>query len=669
MTCSELLAQCAIRTALIVDDVYDQTPTAADIGVRSDDWSIFNDDLTNDQSALIAKAYPSAEHKQFKDLITEDGYVATIWDLRDKLGSVVDSLFEAYKASQEADTQYVQRVQKKLEGLGLTVNTSGRDFLEQAAAADLILIDLFLGKVQEQEAIDTSKRLLGEALQLRKESTPIVILMSRSNRLEKKSDEFRDDVKLLDSAFRILNKTELETGDKLEIQLERLALNSHWSRKLANFYNALETGVASAADNALQLLRRLSLSDIGQIQELLLNTEGQPVGSYLVDVFDRVLQHEIEREKSIINTALELNGFSEAQYPPPYVAGSPNLQKLVQRIVTQNENRLGLPGNITAGVAFGDVLQIQCIKNADQHSPLFTDLTSDNLLLVLTPACDLQRGKTHSVLFLVGTLMPLKASEWSYREVRTPAIKIDDELGWVKWNLTHLKTLSLKQLDQALDAGTIQIKARLRESHALELQQKVLAGLGKVGQLLPLPGSFLVTLEVYYVDTNNKLCLLDTPLIDEAVCFVGRDENGNPAPRLVLTEASCDEVHAALTKVDETLISKHALKAFKYICSNSVLRNMLEQGLDLKGVNHTKWKAIQSEEGAKDNMRTIGLIARNFSGLEDPLNSGQCSGVILHIRDVNPGQAPGLQDGIHEDQIEQQIFPRGSNSEQDVSVK
>jgi hypothetical protein len=406
----------------------------------------------------------------------------------------------------------------------------------------------------------------------------------------------------------------------------------------------------------VQLFRKLRLSDIGQIQELILDTEGESVGSYLVDVFDRVLQHEIEGEYSIIETAAKLNDFSGAKYPPPYVAGSPYLQQLVQRIVTQNENRLGLPGSINARVAFGDVLKIQLPENVKQQPPL-ADLSPDDVLLVLTPACDLQRCEAPRILLLVGTFMQLKPSEWKYKEVRTPAIRIDDELGWVKWHLKHIATLSLKDLNQALDSGTIQIKARLRENHALELQQKVLSGLGRVGQLTTLPGSFLVTLEVYYADTNNNLCFLDVPLIDEAVCFVGRDGCGNPVPRLVLTEASCDEVHAALTKVDENLISKHALKAFKYICSNSILRNMLARGLDLKGVNDTKWKAIQSEEGAKDNMPTIGLIARNFSELEKPLNSGQCSGVILHIRDVYPGQAPGLQDAIYENRIEQEDIP------------
>ncbi|NCC04949.1 MAG: hypothetical protein EOM37_13120 [Proteobacteria bacterium] len=658
MTCSELLARHAIQTALIVDDVYDSIPTAADIGTNSEAWAIFNDDLTPDQEDLIIKAYPLAQDKRIDELITEDGYVTALWQLRDKLGLVVTELFDSYIDSQSKDTAYVERVQEKLEELGLTVSTAGRNFSDKAATVDLILIDLFLGKMQESEAIDASKKLLREALRRRAQNPPVVILMSRSSRLAMKSEEFRDEVGLLDSAFRILNKSDLENGDRLELQLTRLALNSSDSRKLACFFNALETGVSLAAQRAVQLFRKLRLSDIGQIQELILDTEGESVGSYLVDVFDRVLQHEIEGELGIIETAARLNDFSRATYPTPYVAGSPDLQQLVQRIVTQNETRLGLPGSIKARVAFGDVLKIQLSEEAKQQPPL-ADLSLDNVLLVLTPACDLQRCEAPRILLLVGTFMQLKPSEWKYKEVRTPAIRIDGELGWVKWHLKHVATLSLKDLNQALDSGTIQIKARLRENHALELQQKVLAGLGRVGQLTTLPGSFLVTLEVYYADTNNTPCLLDIPLIDEAVCFVGRDESGNPAPRLVLTEASCDEVHAALARVDKQLVSRNTLEIFEYICSNSILRNMLAQGLDLKGVNATNWKPIQSEAEAREQRPNIGLIAWNFSQLDQILPPKQRTkaGVILHIRDVNPGQAPGLQDVIHENQIEHADIP------------
>ena len=57
-----------------------------------------------------------------------------------------------------------------------------------------------------------SKNLLTKSLETRVKNPPLVILMSRSENLEAKRDEFRDDVGLIDSGFRILRKAELEEG-------------------------------------------------------------------------------------------------------------------------------------------------------------------------------------------------------------------------------------------------------------------------------------------------------------------------------------------------------------------------------------------------------------------------------------------------------------------------
>ena len=92
--------------------------------------------------------------------------------------------------------------------------------------------------------------------------------------------------------------------------------------------------------------------------------------------------------------------------------------------------------------------------------------------------------------------------------------------------------------------------ARLRESHALELQQRVLAGLGRVGLVAPLPATFAVEVEAYYADTTGVPTRLTVAgLEDGAVCFVGRDETGNQN-RLVLTERGCDEMQAALSDLE-----------------------------------------------------------------------------------------------------------------------
>ena len=657
MTLAELLAERGIRTALIVDDVYDAVPKAADIDPGSETWPTFNDDLTRDQRSQITQVYPPAGTARFDELIADDDYIAALWRLRDVLGNTAAPLFETYAADQLADERYVRLAHDRLDRLGLTVNTAGRDFDEAVREVDLVLIDLFFGKAQDPVSLDDSKLRLRKALLPRAANPPLIILMSRSPRLEAKRNEFRDEVGLLDSGFRILKKSDLEDTDRLELQLERLAENSADSRNLARLLHALEAGVTQAAARTLRLMRKLRLSDIGQIQTLLLNAEGQPAGSYLVDVFDRVLQHEIEREVGIIDAARALNGFSAAKHPPPYVAGSADLQELVQRLLTQNENRLRLPGSVDARVTFGDLLRMPPEADAERlQRAILVDLTPDNVLLVLTPACDLQRGSVPRILLLVGTIKPLAVKDWSYGDdARTPAIRIDDDVRWVKWNLKHIDTVSHEQLERAFGVGDVRVVGRLRESHALELQQRLLAGLGRVGQMAALPGTFPVDLDALYPRADGRLHDLEVgALADGAVCFVGRDDRGAPMLRLVTTEISCDGVLDALAGLDEREVAESARPALRHVRTSPDLRRMMARGLDLKGVNDQGWKEIASETGAACGVPKMGLLAWNYGIPDEPLNRGHLSkaGVVFVIRDAGRADIPGLGAAIRSGLIE-----------------
>ncbi|RVK08925.1 hypothetical protein CN165_31150 [Sinorhizobium medicae] len=647
MKLDELLKKHKISKALIVDDVIDQVPKAADIGAGNEAWPTFNDDLTEEQRGIIGAEYPRALTDRFDDLVADNGYVGAIWRLRERLGDVAAPLFEAYMASQTSDDKYVQLVRTKLEAQGITCELAGRSFKEKATDADLIVIDLYFGTAQDDAALAESKLLLKDALLPRAANPPLVILMSRSPRLEGKRDEFRDDVGLIDSAFRIIKKGELEHSDRLEIQLERLAQNAEDSAKLARFFHALDVGIKTAADQTLVLLRKLRLSDIGQIQQLLLSAEGEPTGSYLVDVFDRVLQHEIESHAGIIDAARDLNGFKAINHPPPYVAGSSDLQDLVQRLLTQHKERLRLPGSVEAVVTFGDILRMPL--DADEEllkRALLVDLGANDVLLVLTPVCDLQRGGAPRILLLVGKLKMLNVEDWAYGdEARTPSIKIDGALHWIKWSLKHVDTVSWDRLESALGAGDIRIVARLREAHALELQQKVLSGLGRVGLLASLPATFPVDVEVFFPDAAGVPTALAVPeLADGAVCFVGRDEKGNQAIRLVMTEGSCDGVERALNALDVGQVASKAHTALDHLRTSTDLRRLMAAGLDLKGVSASDWALIASETGADKGVPKMGLIAWNLPVTAEPLKKNVLNkaGIIIVIKDAAGSTVPGL---------------------------
>lgn len=650
MTLAEILATNGITTALIVDDVCDAVPTADDIGTGNDAWPIFNDDLDASQRATIEAAHPAAAQLDFDQLIADNTYVAAIWALRAELGAVAAPLFEQYLADQAADQRFVDLAVNKLTALGVACQTSGRDFADAAQSVDLIVIDLFFNKAQNGDALDESKERLRKVIDSRRRSPPLVILMSRSPRLEDKRDEFRDEVGLLDSGFRIIRKAQLETSDKFERQLERLANNAKDSRQLAHFFGALEEGMEAATRRTLNLFRNLRLSDIGQIQRLLLNAEGEPTGSYLVDVFDRVLQHEVERESGIIDAAISLNSFSAASHPSPYVAGSPDLQELVERLLTQNGERLRLPGSIDAQVTFGDILTVTPTTDLTRlRTTTAVDVDENTAMLVLTPVCDLQREGAPRILLLIGRLRSIDRNSWQYGgDARTAAIRIGRDLRWIKWNLKHIDTVSRDHLDEAFGNKDLIVAARLREAHALELQQRLLSGLGRVGLVAAMPATFSVDVEVYYPGTDKIPARLNVPALnDGAVCFVGRTAEGGPALRLVMTDLSCDGVIEALAALEPEQVAAEAHPVLAHVKASADVRQLLENGLDLKGAKPDRWFHIPSPT-ANNALPKMGLLAWNFDFPTTPLPNSDLrkAGIIIVVKDKARPDGFGLEDAL-----------------------
>lgn len=651
MTLEQLLAERSIKRALVVDDACDEIPRAVDLAGRAGEWATFAADMLPEQRDLLRGESPETAELTFDEQIADDRYVAAVWRVRVQLDGLADPVFEAYEAQRESDLEYVRLAQDRLKELGLECESIGREFQDAAQDVDLIVIDLYFGGAQNEAAFEESKHLLAKAVERRRDNPPLVLLMSRSERIFDRRDNFRDEVRLVDSGFRILLKPDLRTAGRLDRQLERLAESLPDTLKLARFFASLEGGISDAAERTLSVMRRLKLSDIAQIQQLLLDVEGEPAGSYLVDVFDRVLQHEIERDSSIIKAAIDVNDLTGARHPPPYAAGSPQLQEVVERTLTQNRERLKLPGSVDSPVTFGDILQLvppaPVEGAAEAESSLPFELESDDILVVLTPICDLQRRLAPQLLMMVGKVKEIDRTQWSYGpDARTPAIDFGVELKWIKWNLKHILTISWAQLEQALGGGTLKIVARLREAHALEIQQRLLAGLGRVGLVAPMPATFAVTLEAYVTTPEGGLHrLVIAELADEAVVWVGRDENGNPFPRLVLTERACDGIQDALAAVEPANIVAAAQPALEHIQSTGEFARELESGLDITGLQSGNWLKVPAPGGGQQ-LPHMALVALN--GPPDlPGNMCRKAGVMLVIREAERELGtPSLEDFI-----------------------
>jgi hypothetical protein len=327
------------------------------------------------------------------------------------------------------------------------------------------------------------------------------------------------------------------------------------------------------------------------------------------------------------------------------------LQALVERLLTQNGERLRLPGALDAQITFGDVLKLA--DNADVgrlRTTMPVEVDASTAMLVLTPVCDLQRDGAPRILLMVGEIRDVGVASWVYGDdARTAAIRLNEETKWIKWNLKHIDTVSHDQLALAFANNDLKVAARLREAHALELQQKLLSGLGRVGLVAALPATFPVDVEIFYAGADGIPLRLVIPQLEEgAVCFVGRDSAKAPLLRLVMTDRSSDGVIDALAALPDDQVAEQARTALGHVKSTDDVRRLLTNGINLKGAKADAWLHIPSETGAANGIPKMGLLAWNMTIPGTALARGDLNkaGIIILVKDRVQAGAPGLKEAI-----------------------
>jgi hypothetical protein len=641
-TLTSLCASTGIKSAIIVDDGYDLEPRARDFPMDSSEWDIFFDDVKTEDREKLTEIFPEFSKMKGQELRASDEFVKILWNKRSDIRSdLIGPLFERYSVDKAGDSEYLKNIEAFLSGIGVRYVTAGRNFEAKAQEADLIIIDLYLDSIeQSKDTLAISRDGLRNIVSRRRSNPPLVVLMSRNPNLAREHADFRDKAQLPESVFRIIAKDKLREQSAFLRLVTRLVRHYPDSLKLAAFVNAWHEGLGGARDRTCELMRKLDLTDCAQINRLLLDSEKEPLGNYLVDIFDRVLQHEIERDDSIILAAKGLNELTTKNYPPPHIEDAPAFQTLIFEALYQNSKRLALatPDN---QIAFGDILKMKA--GVTVPHALLPEIKTTNVLLALTPACDVQRQGVNRVIFIRGTLEPLNTFQAASLSPppRTPIILIGNQRMWISWDLKHIETLSFAQIGSLISPGSdFEVIGRLRESHALELQQKLLASLGRVGQPAPMPNTFLVNLSVYVLLATGRLSRLDTPSLDRIPCihYSGRIETvvrgetkAQKESRILICEKTCEEICSAMAQVDLTTIHSSCSAVLNTLRSGVDFLNYLEVGLPYP--NNKDFMEMKSVLSGADTDKVVGLMR---IGELTELTPGQYrnGGVVIFVRPI-----------------------------------
>jgi hypothetical protein len=656
MTVNELLIDRNLTSALIIDDAYDVQPLAKDLVDDEEAWSTFIADIQPQRDVVIG-IFPEYEHMNSGQLRTSDAFVNAMWRAKDTIGAEIwNTLFDDYSRATAGDRNFLKALEERLRALGITCVPSGRQLPADAIQAPLIFADLFLGATQDANDVEESVNKLKGLLKGREDNPPVVILMSRSQGLMDHTADFRDQVGLLGALFRVSSKEGLITDSNLEKLLRRMAQHRPDALRVARFLKSWEDGLDQARKQFMVSIRRLDLSDYVQVRQVLLNFEGQPLGSYLLDVFDRVLQYEVERNTGTINAAEDLNNIDPDSYAVPYIAQSPDLQHLVYRTIVQNPERLKVRAtDCGAAVGFGDLLLRTQIAPGDvegkEDKPVEAEVCNTKVgkeelpdaLLVLTPACDLVRGGGASrVLLMAGNIFPLESRSWNYKESpspKTPILEIDDKHRvWIKWNVKDLRMLTPDEIADLLKVGgTYRVVARMRESNALEIQQKVLSSMGRIGLLAPMPATFEVNVRACYQGSDGTFHDYETPVLakEGGVCFVGRDEDGKENTRLILTEQAIDDLMAAIGRLDTASVVTSAQRNLEALKASKTFEIDIQRGLQVPpGSAYKPISCLRDNTGDDKSTDVVGTIARNPAQGSTPTASHACLAIVLTDKDT-----------------------------------
>jgi hypothetical protein len=629
MSTIKLLEKHVIKTAVIVDDGLDQLPLVEELIGVDDDWSVFWADLSDADKVLLQEIYPEYDSIDAQQLISDQVFIDAVFEARARFESLaLSDIFSNFLLAQASVQAFVAKVQALLEGWGMTVERVGRDFVDRASKVDLIVVDLFLGSAQQKSDKARSIDGLRKVLIQRDDKPPSVILTSAHNDLDNLRHEFRDKTGLHASGFRALSKSDILKDGHLEQVVNELITHRDNSLKLRAFIKCWKDGMIEAVNRTVTEMRKLDLEDIAHLKALTLAAEGESVGGYLVNVMDQVVMYELEAETGVIDASAQLNSMTSAEFPPNTIVGSKDTLSVVRKTLFAHSNRRRLDEEDGFPVLFGDVIAMKTGEHNSKRS--IFEGEKDRVFLVITPICDLIRKepKTQRAVLLVGKCTDLNAAAYKRNAVghHSPILVLEGERRViVNWDLKHLETVSSKKLKGMLsENGLAYVPCRMREHAALALQQALLSGMGRIGELVPMPSMFPITCSVFYTAKDKSLKMIDIALI--GVCVVGPKDT----PVLVFDSSQRTAFQDAVTSILDDINAKSVDKVKNTIAAD-VLNQIFAKGFACKMDEGSRPLSFDVEGKTKE----LGKVTVNIDASTGFPDAGQrqVMGLIFEIRD------------------------------------
>lgn len=642
MSDKQQVREAGIRSAIIVDDGYDEIPQVAEL-LGEDGWESFFDDTQGAEAEQIEALFPGYEPENWEELKSNQDFIDALWLGRDTIRGLLGGLFDDYEHKIQNNRPFLEAAETALTALDIPFETCGRDFVDAAIDADLIVIDLFLGIQQGAQDREFTVERLKEAIE-RRENRPLpsIILMSQVPGIDNLAKDFRQDVRLHASAFRHIRKNDLSKPGRVEGLILTLASHRSDSQALATFVDTWEKKAIEAAHAAAGTLRKIDIDDLQHIRSMLLRFEGLTTSSYMLDVFDRVLQYEIESHSAVLEAALRLDEMADDP-APLMVSNDRDTYAVLEQTLFVNPKRRAHATGAEWPIAFGDILGP---KPGIPVKPRgFFSGRDDLVFFVASPECDLIRkdGLT-TALLVAGSLKEIDMAKpgLAVKANTTPVIRMDGGQRFqVDWDFGDLRTIDLGQAKYLLheDRGYVSIVARLREGPALSLRQQLLSNVGRVGELAPLPRTLKFRADLHLPLQQGGTQPIAMPA---GVAITGNvliPRRGKFAAAII--DSNCeDELTAALLGLDLTNVAAPSIQMLEMLKEQIRLRQIFRSGfqgieLPLNVPRLAGLLKLGEEQPDKDDKKPktdkVGTVLKG-DDIEGELGSSiRKAGLIVHI--------------------------------------
>jgi len=637
----EQVRDAGIGSAIIVDDGYDEVPEVAELQDEGA-WDSLFDDAQGADAARIEALFPAYNPQNREELKSSQEFINALWLARDDIRDLLGGLFDDYEQKISDNRPFLEAAEAALTALEIPFETCGRHFVDAAVDADLIVIDLFLGIQQGAQDREFTVARLKEVLDRRGgRPLPSIVLMSQVPGIDDLAKGFRQDVKLHASAFRHIRKNDLPKPGRMEGLIVTLATHRSDSQALATFVETWEAKAIEAVHAAAGTLRKIDIDDLQHIRSMLLRFEGLNTSSYMLDVFDRVLQYEIESHSAVLEAAITLDEMADDP-APLMISNDRDTYAVLEQTLFVNPKRRTHATGAEWPIAFGDILGPSPEIPVKRRG--FFAGRDDLVFFVASPECDLIRkdGLT-TALLVAGSLKEIDMAKpgLAVTAKTTPILVMDgDERFQVDWDFGDLRTIKLDQARRLLhpNHGDMAIVARLREGIALGLRQQLLSNVGRVGELAPLPRSMKFQANLHLPLQQGGIQPITMP---DGVAITGNiliPRNARYATAIF--DSNCeDDLTAALLGLDLTEVPNRSRLMFETLKEQTRIRQVFRsgfQGIELplsgpRGAGLLKLdeeqpdsddkkpkidkvatitKATDIEEELGTNLRTAGLIVQ-----------------------------------------------------------